>query len=221
MDDADIDKAVDAAVASKFFAGGSVCTCNDRMYLHRAIHDAFLEKFLAKVSRLTVGDPTTDVNIGPRISAGEVQKLGAMVATAAKEKATTLLDTTPKDGPAAKGNWFYPTILSVPSNDLEVMRQETFGPVLATLAVDDFEQALSYANASDYGLSAYLFTRDHRRIMRAVNELSFGEIYVNRASGESPHAHHVGYRKSGIGGEDGKHGLEGFLRKKTMYNSYA
>ncbi len=71
MDDADVDKAVDAAVTSKFFFGGSVCTCNDRMYLHKTIHDAFLDKFLAKVKKLKVGDPTSDVQVGPRISAVE------------------------------------------------------------------------------------------------------------------------------------------------------
>ncbi|MBZ9938445.1 aldehyde dehydrogenase family protein [Mesorhizobium sp. BR1-1-16] len=220
MEDADIDEAVEAAVASKFFAGGAVCTCNDRMYLHRAIHDDFMEKFIARVQKLTVGDPTTAVDIGPRINASEVTKLKAMVEQALKQKAAKLVDATPLKA-EARGHWFYPTILSVDSNDLDIMKQETFGPVIAALAVDDFEQALAYANDSDFGLSAYVFTRDHRRIMRSVNELEFGEIYLNRASGESPHAHHVGYRKSGIGGEDGKHGIEGYLRKKTLYNNYA
>jgi lactaldehyde dehydrogenase/glycolaldehyde dehydrogenase len=101
------------------------------------------------------------------------------------------------------------------------MRQETFGPVIAAMAADDFDQALSFANDSEYGLSAYVFTQDNRRIMRSVTELEFGEIYVNRPSGESPHGFHTGYRKSGLGGEDGKHGIEGFLRKKTLYVNYA
>jgi lactaldehyde dehydrogenase / glycolaldehyde dehydrogenase len=221
MEDADIDKAVDAAVASKFFAGGSVCTCNDRMYLHHAIHDEFLEKFLAKVKGLKVGDPTTDVNIGPRINAVEVEKLKAMVARAEAQKAKKLMDATTGGKGFERGHWFFPTIFSVSSNDLDIMKQETFGPVIAAMPVDDFEQALAYANDSDYGLSAYLFSRDNRKIMRAVNELDFGEIYVNRPSGESPHGFHTGYRKSGLGGEDGKHGIEGFMRKKTLYNNYA
>jgi lactaldehyde dehydrogenase / glycolaldehyde dehydrogenase len=222
MDDADLDRAVDAAVVSKFFAGGSVCTCNDRMYLHRRIHDAFLDKFLAKVAQLKVGDPTTDVNVGPRISATEVNKLKAMTARALEQKAKPLNDVKVPDGAAfGRGHWFFPTIFSVASNDVDIMRQETFGPLIAAMAVDDFDQALAYANDSDYGLSAYVFTRDHRKIMRCMNELSFGEIYVNRASGESPHGFHTGYRKSGLGGEDGKHGIEGFMRKKTLYNNYA
>jgi lactaldehyde dehydrogenase/glycolaldehyde dehydrogenase len=222
MEDADVDKAVEAAVASKFFFGGSVCTCNDRMYLHAKIHDEFLDKFVGKVKALRVGDPTRPTSdIGPRISAVEVDKLKHMAARALEQKATQLTDIKPVGAEFERGHWFFPTVFSVKSNDLAIMKEETFGPVIAAMAVTDFDQALAYANDSDYGLSAYVFTRDNRRIMRCVNELSFGEIYVNRPSGESPHGFHTGYRRSGIGGEDGQHGIEGFMRKKTMYNNFA
>jgi lactaldehyde dehydrogenase/glycolaldehyde dehydrogenase len=221
MDDADVDNAVEAAVASKFFAGGSVCTCNDRMYLHARIHDEFMGKFVARTEALKVGDPTrAESQIGPRISAGEVDKLKRMVADALKEGATTLSETKSNDEQFARGNWFFPTVLGVASNSLSIMKEETFGPVIAAMKVGDFDEALAYANDSDYGLSAYVFTRDHRKIMRCVRELAFGEIYVNRASGESPNGFHTGYRMSGIGGEDGPHGIEGFMRKKTMYNNF-
>jgi lactaldehyde dehydrogenase/glycolaldehyde dehydrogenase len=221
MDDADIDKAVNAAVQSKFFFGGSVCTCNDRMYLHKAIHDEFLDKFLTQVKKLKVGDPTSDVQVGPRISAVEVNKLEAMKARAIEQKATLLIEGKAQGAGFDRGHWFFLTIFSVKSNDLEIMKQETFGPLIAAMAVDGFDQALAYANDSDYGLSAYLFTCDNRKIMRAVNELEFGEIYINRPSGESPHGFHTGFRKSGLGGEDGQHGIEGFMHKKTLYNNYA
>ena len=154
MDDADIDKAVDAAVTSKFFFGGSVCTCNDRMYLHKTIHDEFLDKFLAQVKKLKVGDPTSDVQVGPRISAVEVNKLEAMKAKAIEQKATPLIEGKAHGAGFDRGHWFFPTIFSVKSNDLEIMKQETFGPLIAAMAVDDFDQALAYANDSDYGLSA-------------------------------------------------------------------
>jgi lactaldehyde dehydrogenase/glycolaldehyde dehydrogenase len=222
MEDADIDKAVDAAVKSKFFFGGSVCTCNDRMYLHEKIRDEFLEKFVVQVKALRVGDPTeAESQIGPRISDLEVQKLKTMVTQALAQGATTLSETTLTGPLFGKGNWFSPTVLSVPSNDLAIMREETFGPVIAAMSVSDFDQALACANDSDYGLSAYVFTRDNRKIMRCVKELHFGEIYINRPSGESPNGFHTGYRKSGLGGEDGPHGIEGYMRKKTMYNNYA
>ena len=222
MEDADIDKAVDAAVKSKFFFGGSVCTCNDRMYLHTKIRDEFMDKFVAQVRALRVGDPTVEASqVGPRISDVEVQKLKSMVTQALAQGATTLSETALTDSMFSKGNWFSPTVLSVPSNDLAIMQEETFGPVIAAMTVIDFDQALACANDSDYGLSAYVFTRDNRKIMRCVKELAFGEIYINRPSGESPNGFHTGYRKSGLGGEDGPHGIEGFMRKKTMYNNYA
>jgi lactaldehyde dehydrogenase/glycolaldehyde dehydrogenase len=221
MEDADIDKAVAAAVSSKFFFGGSVCTCNDRMYLHTKIYDQFMEKFVARVKTLKTGAPTaSDSQIGPRISKLEVDKLQAMVAQALQQDATKLLDLTAQGETFAKGHWAFPTVLAVKSNDVAIMREETFGPVIAAMPVDSFDQAIAFANDSEYGLSAYLFTPNNRLIMRAVNELQFGEIYVNRPSGESPHGFHTGYRKSGLGGEDGQHGVEGYMRKKTMYNNY-
>lgn len=221
MADADIDKAVDAAVQSKFFFGGSVCTCNDRMYVHRKVHDEFMAKFVAKVRALKVGDPTDATSqVGPRISKVEVDKLQAMTKKALAQDATELFAAKGDGAQFERGHWFFPTVLSVKSNDVAVMQEETFGPLIAAMPVDDFDQAIAYANDSDYGLSAYLFTQDNRLIMRAIQELNFGEIYMNRPSGESPHGFHTGYRKSGLGGEDGKHGLEGFMRKKTMYNNF-
>jgi lactaldehyde dehydrogenase / glycolaldehyde dehydrogenase len=221
MDDADIDKAVEAAVTSKFFFGGSVCTCNDRMYLHRRIYDQFMEKFVARVSALKVGVPTDEASdIGPRISSVEVNKLQSMVTRALAENATKLVDLKSDSTTFGKGYWSFPIVLGVRSNDVAIMKEETFGPVIAAMPVDGFDQAIAHANDSEYGLSAYLFTRDNRLIMRAVNELHFGEIYMNRPSGESPHGFHTGYRRSGLGGEDGQHGIEGYLRKKTMYNNY-
>jgi lactaldehyde dehydrogenase/glycolaldehyde dehydrogenase len=220
MEDADVDKAVDAAIVSKFFAGGAVCTSNDRMYLHEHIHDQFLEKFLSRVNTLSVGNPMQDVSMGPRISAMEVSKLEKIAALAVEQGAKTLDVSRPSSSLFDKGHWFFPTVFSVGSNDLSIMKEETFGPMIAAMKVSSFDQAMNYANDSEYGLSAFLFTNDNRRIMRAVNDLQFGEVYVNRGSGESVHGFHTGYKKSGLGGEDGKHGIEGFLRKKTVYNRY-
>ena len=101
------------------------------------------------------------------------------------------------------------------------MRDEIFGPVVAALVVDDFDQALSLANASAYGLSAYVWTRDQRRLMAAAARLNFGEIYCNRANGELVQGFHSGWGQSGLGGEDGKHGFDGYLRKKTMYLNWS
>jgi lactaldehyde dehydrogenase/glycolaldehyde dehydrogenase len=101
------------------------------------------------------------------------------------------------------------------------MHKEIFGPVLPIVPFDTLEDALSIANESRYGLSAYLFTNDIRAIMQAVNEISFGEVYINRVGPESLQGFHGGYGDSGVGGDDGSHGLDAYLRKKTVYLNYS
>ena len=100
------------------------------------------------------------------------------------------------------------------------MQDEVFGPVVPIMRVGDFDEAMRLANESRYGLSAYVFTKDMRRIMRLSRELKFGEIYINKAGGDVVQAYHAGMRDSGIGGEDGKYGLEGYFQKKTMYLNF-
>jgi lactaldehyde dehydrogenase/glycolaldehyde dehydrogenase len=100
---------------------------------------------------------------------------------------------------------------------MDIMQQEVFGPVTPIMPFDSFDEAVSISNASRYGLSAYLFTNDLTRVMRTVQDVRFGEIYVNRIGPESLQGFHVGYGASGIGGDDGAHGLELYLRKKTVY----
>ena len=104
---------------------------------------------------------------------------------------------------------------------MAIMQDEVFGPVVPVMTVTDFDEGLRLANESRYGLSAYVFTKDLRRMMRLVRELRFGEIYVNRPGGDVVQAHHAGIRDSGIGGEDGKYGLDAYFQKKTIYVNYA
>jgi lactaldehyde dehydrogenase/glycolaldehyde dehydrogenase len=103
---------------------------------------------------------------------------------------------------------------------MSIMREETFGPVTPIMRVDDVAEAVSLANDNRYGLSAYVFSRDYPTVMRTVDALAFGEIYINRTHGESVHAHHAGYKESGIGGEDGKWGLLRYTQIKTAYHRY-
>lgn len=222
MDDADIDAAVQSAVTARFTNNGQICTCNERMYLHRAIADEFLEKFVAKTKRLTIGMPLTDPDLGPKVSGAEVEKVEEIVQRATQAGAVALLKGGPiEEGALAKGHFMAPTVLLTTDNANPAMQEEIFGPVAAAMVVDNFEHALTLANESDYGLSAYVYTQDLRRLMRLTDELSFGEIYFNRTNGELVQAFHNGWGLSGIGGEDGKHGFDGYLRKKTMYVNWA
>ena len=222
MDDADVDAAVDAAVGARFANCGQICTCNERMYVHEGIADAFLEKFIDKARALTIADPMTNPDMGPKVSKLELEKIDAMVKAAVNNGADVLLEGGPlREGVYSKGHWYAPTVLKAPSNQAAIMQQEIFGPVVPVMTVRSFEQALSYANDSVYGLSAYVYTSDMRRIMNLTHSLNFGELYVNRPIGELVQGYHAGWKHSGLGGEDGKYGFDAYLKKKTMYVNWS
>jgi len=218
MEDADIEAAVSAAVAARYTNCGQICTCNERMYLHRDIADAFLDRFIAASKALSIGDPTQDVDIGPKVSAAEVSKVASLVERGVEGGAEVLLPGGPlTDGVYAAGHWMAPTVLEVSGNDNALMQEEVFGPVVPILRVDDFDQAMEMANDTSFGLSAYLFTADARRLHEAPHRLKFGELYLNRSNGEAVQGFHTGWGLSGVGGEDGAYGFDGYLRKQTSY----
>lgn len=218
MEDADIDAAVDAAVVARYTNCGQICTCNERMYLHNAIADEFLDKFVAKSKALTIGNPLENPDMGPKVSALEVDKIKDLVDQSVAQGSEVLLEGGPlNSGKYEKGHWYAPTVLAVKDNSVPVVQQEVFGPVVPAMRVDSFEQAVAMANDSVYGLSAFLFTKDIKRLMRAPSELKFGEIYFNRANGEAIQGFHSGWGESGLGGEDGQYGFDGYLKKQTTY----
>jgi lactaldehyde dehydrogenase/glycolaldehyde dehydrogenase len=221
-EDADIGAAVRAAVVSRFENCGQICICNERMYVHERIADEFIGRFTRAVKALKVGDPNTMVDIGPKFSGPELEKVERMVNEAVSSGARLITGGKRlTGGEFAKGHWFEPTVLQTSDNRMPIMQDEVFGPVVPIMTVIDFDEGLKLANESRYGLSAYVFTKDMRRIMRLVQELKFGEIYVNRPGGDAVHAYHAGIRDSGIGGEDGKYGLDAYCQKKTIYVNYA
>jgi lactaldehyde dehydrogenase/glycolaldehyde dehydrogenase len=223
MEDADLDLAVASAVTSRFMNCGQVCICNERMLVHEAVYDDFMARFVAATRALNVGDPMLDsTDIGPKVSGAELDKVERITEAAIAAGAKPLLrggrpDTAPIEG----GHWLLPTILGDVTAEMAIMRDEIFGPVVPVMRVASFDEALEIANDSRYGLSAYLFTNDFTRIMRAVQDVRFGEIYINRIGPEALQGYHTGYRNSGPGGDDGIHGLDAYLRKKTVYANYS
>lgn len=218
MEDADVDAAVTAAITARYTNCGQICTCNERMYLHQAIADEFLEKFVAGSRALSIGDPMRNPDLGPKVSAIEIEKVDQQVKDSIAAGAEVLLRGGPlSDGDFAKGHWYAPTVLEVANGDLPVVSEEVFGPVVPAMRVGSFEEAIAQANATDYGLSAYLFTRDMKRLMAAPHLLKFGELYLNRSNGEQVQGFHTGWNQSGLGGEDGKYGFDGYMRKQTTY----
>ena len=159
--------------------------------------------------------------MGPLINAAQFKKVEAAVAKAKSDGAKLVTGgARPSGEEYERGFWFAPTVFTEVTSDMDIMREETFGPVSPIMAVSLLDEALSYANDSRYGLSAYIFSTDYKVIMRAAHEFEFGEIYVNRTMGEALQAHHIGHKESGIGGEDGKYGVLKYTQLKTVYHKY-
>jgi lactaldehyde dehydrogenase/glycolaldehyde dehydrogenase len=222
MDDCDLEAAVKTAVFSRFLNCGQVCISNERTYVHRKVAGEFLERFIAEVEALKMGDPLEPgVNIGPKVNRPELDKVARYVSEAQAEGAHARLGgQTLTTGAYGKGYWYAPTVLTGVRQDMKIMQEEIFGPVIPIMEFSDFDEGLRLANDSRYGLAAYLFTNDMNRVLRAVRDLECGELYINRGPGESIHAYHAGWKQSGIGGDDGKYGLEHYLQKKTVYLRY-
>ena len=223
MDDCDLDAAVKAAVFSRFVNCGQVCICNERTYVHKKIADKFISEFLLQTRELKVGDPLeSGTRLGPKVNRDELEKVERYVDEAQKGGARVLLGgKRPKGADFARGHWFEPTVIVDVRQDMRIMQEEIFGPVVPIMEFSDFDEAMRLANDSRYGLAGYLFTKDLNQTMRAVNSMQCGELYVNRGPGESIHGYHTGWKQSGIGGDDGKHGLEHYLQRKTVYLKYS
>lgn len=219
FDDADLDQAVEGALHSRFDNCGQVCTCNERMYVQEGIYDAFMEKFMARVKGLKVGDPMLpDTDLGPKVNQAEINRMEQLVAQSVEQGATVAFGGGKPDGQDfEKGFWFEPTILTNVSQKMTVVQEEIFGPILPVIKFQTYDQVIAYANDSDFGLAAMVFTNDMNKIMRLTDELEFGEIYINRGHGEQHQGFHNGLKLSGSGGEDGKYGFEQYLEKKSMY----
>jgi lactaldehyde dehydrogenase/glycolaldehyde dehydrogenase len=222
MDDSDVEEAVKMAVASRFVNCGQVCICNERTYVHSKIAKDFTDAFVKKVQELKLGDPLEQGTVvGPKVKRGELEKVERYVYEACENGAKILTGgKRPTGNSFGRGYWFEPTVLTDIRQDMRIMQEEVFGPVIPIMQFGDFEEAMTYANDSRYGLAAYLFTKDMNHVLRAVRDLECGELYINRGPGESIHGFHTGWKQSGIGGDDGKHGLDHYLQKKTVYIRY-
>ncbi|TWT82958.1 Lactaldehyde dehydrogenase [Planctomycetes bacterium CA13] len=221
LDDADIDQAVEAAVVARYANCGQVCICNEMVFVDRKIADEFAEKVLRRVKQITVGDPMTGINMGPYTTAVGLQRVDEIVNTTVAEGAELALGGKRPDGASyERGNWYQPTVLLNVTEEMAASQEEIFGPVMPIIKVDGYEQALAMTNSRREGLSAYLFTQNYNRIMHAVANMQVGTIFVNKGICGYIQGYHSGHKLSGVGGEDGIYGIEGYLQKKTIYLSY-
>ena len=220
MNDADLDLTVDAVVASRVINTGQVCNCAERVYVQSGVHDEFLEKLAAKMKAVRFGDPLaaadtgTALDMGPMVNRAGVDAVSAMVESAKSTGAEVLCGGAEAD---EMGYHYLPTILANCTDDMSVMKDEIFGPVLPVRAVADLDEAIAFANDSPFGLTSSVFSANLNTVMRACEKLQFGETYVNREHMEAFQGHHAGMRQSGIGGADGKHGLYDFTHTHVVY----
>ncbi|WP_049009399.1 aldehyde dehydrogenase [Citrobacter koseri] len=216
MDDADLELAVKAIVDSRVINTGQVCNCAERVYVQKGIYDRFVNRLGEAMKAVQFGDPAQrdDIAMGPLINAAALERVEQKVARAVQEGARVALGGKAVEG---KGYYYPPTLLLDVRQEMTIMHEETFGPVLPVVAFDTLEEALEMANDSDYGLTSSVYTQNLNVAMKAIAGLKFGETYINRENFEAMQGFHAGWRKSGIGGADGKHGLNEYLQTQVVY----
>ncbi|KFX16629.1 MULTISPECIES: aldehyde dehydrogenase [Pectobacterium] len=216
MDDADLDLAVKAIVSSRVINSGQVCNCAERVYVQKGIYDEFISRIKAAMEQVTFGNTAEKkaLDMGPLISAAARQRVEDKVAKAVSQGAKVLLGGQRASG---TGYFYPPTLLVDVKQDMPIMHEEVFGPVLPVATFDTLEEAIAMANDSEYGLTSSIYTQNINTAMKALKGLKFGETYINRENFEAMQGFHAGWRKSGVGGADGKHGLQEYLQTHVAY----
>ncbi|MDV2887010.1 aldehyde dehydrogenase [Alkalihalophilus pseudofirmus] len=217
---ADLDLAVKSIKTSRLTNSGQACTNAERVYVHEDVADEFLLKMVDVMKAATYGNPLEDkkADIGPLISKDHLEGIYDMVKEAVKDGATILVGGQPAE--VEKGFFFEPTLLKDVKHDSAIMKEEIFGPVLPVTTYRDFDEVIEMANDSEYGLSSSIYSENYHEVMRATALLEYGETFVNRENFEAIQGYHAGMRKSGLGGADGKHGLEDYLVTHVVYMQY-
>jgi lactaldehyde dehydrogenase/glycolaldehyde dehydrogenase len=219
MKDADLELAVTAIRASRIINTGQVCNCAERVYVHESIAAEFIDRMTIAMAKTVVADPfDADVEMGPLVSEKQLDLVDAAVQRAIADGSE--LTTGGKRYEGRKGWYYPPTVLTNCGQKTDIMQKEVFGPVLPIATFSNLDEAIELANDCEYGLTSSIYTHDVDVVMRACNEIRFGETYVNRENFEAMQGFHAGWRKSGIGGADGKHGLEEYLQTHVVYMTY-
>jgi succinate-semialdehyde dehydrogenase / glutarate-semialdehyde dehydrogenase len=214
FDDADVDAAVEGAVIAKMRNIGEACTAANRFHVADRIRDEFTEKLAAKLGDMKVGRGTEeDVKVGPLIDAVQRDKVDELVQDAASKGASVVLGGTARDG---AGYFYEPTVLGGVTSDARLLKEEIFGPVAPVVGFDDEEAAVAAANNTEFGLVAYVYTRDIKRAFRVCEGLETGMVGLNQGLVSNPAAPFGGVKASGFGREGGAEGIHEYLEVKYV-----
>jgi len=212
FDDADVDSAVDGAMVSKYRNAGQTCVCANRLYVQEGVYDAFVQKLAAKAQGIKVGNGfEAGVNQGPLIDAQAMRKVQAHVADAVSKGARVVTGGQPQGE-----RFFTPTVLADVTPDMVCAREETFGPVAPVFRFKTEAEAIELANATEFGLASYFYSRDIGRIFRVAEALEYGMVGINTGLISTAEVPFGGVKQSGLGREGSRHGIEDYVEMKYL-----
>jgi succinate-semialdehyde dehydrogenase/glutarate-semialdehyde dehydrogenase len=212
FDDADIDSAVEGAIASKYRNAGQTCVCANRIYVQEGVYDRFVEKFAAKVRAMKVGNGFEEgVVQGPLIEDAAVQKVQRHVEDALAKGAKVVTG-----GNKLQGQFFEPTVISGATGDMLCAKEETFGPLAPVFKFKTEQEAVDAANNTEFGLASYFYSRDVGRIFRVSEALEYGMVGINVGIIATEHVPFGGVKQSGLGREGSHHGMDEYVEIKYL-----
>ena len=215
FDDADLEDAVGGAIMANFYSSGQVCSNGTRVFVQKGIRERFVKRLAERLANAVLGDPMDPAtSFGPLVSARQMEIVQGYVARGVDEGATLVCGGERLDRP---GFWITPVIFDDVTDDMAIAREEIFGPVLSVLAFDEEDEVIARANATEFGLSAGVFTNDLRRAHRVIAQLEAGTCFINSYNDAPVEAPFGGVKNSGVGRENSKAAIEHYSQLKTVY----
>ena len=219
FDDADIDNALNAALTANFYSSGQVCSNGTRVFVQHTMHDKFVEKLGERTKSIRIGDPfDPDTQFGPLVTREHYEKVLRYVTEAKRSDARHICGGDAiVEGDLADGLYITPAIFADCDDDMSFVRDEVFGPLMSVLSFETEDEAIERANATHFGLSGAVFTRNFNRAHRVANRIQAGSVWINDYNVTPPEVPFGGYKQSGLGRENGLQAIEHYTQVKTIY----